>query len=129
MNYLTLIVNFFSGLFLSLFLINQYIFFCLLIRLEDFGKPKAQVVAKRVMERVTGVNIIPHFSRIEDKHLDFYNQFSIVVLGLDSIEARSCINFVACDFLGVLIIFSFLSVEKYVTFVLYFEIKSKHVQG
>lgn len=71
-----------------------------LCRLEDVGKPKAEVAAKRVMERVNGVNITPHFCRIEDKPLDFYSDFSIIVLGLDSIEARSYINSVACSFLG-----------------------------
>lgn len=70
-----------------------------LFRLEDVGKPKAEVAAKRVMERVSGVNIVPHFGRIEDKELDFYNEFSIIVLGLDSVEARSYINAVACGFL------------------------------
>ncbi|OWM83059.1 hypothetical protein CDL15_Pgr011741 [Punica granatum] len=70
-----------------------------LFRLEDVGKPKAEVAAKRVMERVNGVNIVPHFCRIEDKELDFYNDFNIIVLGLDSIEARSYINAVACSFL------------------------------
>lgn len=70
-----------------------------LFRLEDVGKPKAEVAAKRVMERVSGVNIVPHFCRIEDKELDFYSDFNIIVLGLDSIEARSYINAVACSFL------------------------------
>uniref|UniRef100_A0A7C8Z9R5 NEDD8-activating enzyme E1 catalytic subunit n=1 Tax=Opuntia streptacantha TaxID=393608 RepID=A0A7C8Z9R5_OPUST len=70
-----------------------------LFRLEDVGKPKAEVAAKRVMERVGGVNIVPHFCRIEDKDLDFYNDFNIIVLGLDSVEARSYINAVACSFL------------------------------
>ncbi|KAL6971526.1 NEDD8-activating enzyme E1 catalytic subunit [Sarracenia purpurea var. burkii] len=70
-----------------------------LFRLEDVGKPKAEVAAKRVMERVAGVEIVPHFCRIEDKELDFYNDFNIIVLGLDSIEARSYINSVACGFL------------------------------
>ncbi|XP_059632553.1 NEDD8-activating enzyme E1 catalytic subunit isoform X2 [Cornus florida] len=70
-----------------------------LFRLEDVGKPKAEVAAKRVMERVSGVNIVPHFCRIEDKELEFYNDFNIIVLGLDSIEARSYINAVACGFL------------------------------
>ncbi|XP_065863405.1 NEDD8-activating enzyme E1 catalytic subunit isoform X1 [Euphorbia lathyris] len=70
-----------------------------LFRVEDVGKPKAEVAAKRVMERVCGVNIVPHFCRIEDKELEFYNDFSIIVLGLDSIEARSYINDVACSFL------------------------------
>ncbi|CAN6863888.1 unnamed protein product [Brassica oleracea var. botrytis] len=70
-----------------------------LFRLEDVGKPKAEVAAKRVMERVSGVEIKPHFSRIEDKKLDFYNDFNIIALGLDSIEARRYINGVACGFL------------------------------
>ncbi|CAN6548056.1 unnamed protein product [Malus baccata var. baccata] len=70
-----------------------------LFRLEDVGKPKAEVAAKRVMERVSGVNIVPHFCRIEDKELEFYSDFSIIALGLDSIEARSYINSVACSFL------------------------------
>ncbi|CAA2995056.1 NEDD8-activating enzyme E1 catalytic subunit [Olea europaea subsp. europaea] len=51
------------------------------------------------MERVSGVNIMSHFCRIQDKPLNFYRDFSIIVLGLDSIEARSYINAVACDFL------------------------------
>jgi NEDD8-activating enzyme E1 len=73
----------------------------LLNRVQDVGKSKAEVAAKRVMERVSGVNIVPHFCRIEDKELEFYSQFHIIVLGLDSIEARSYINSVACGFLGM----------------------------
>lgn len=53
------------------------------------------------MERISGVHIVPHFCRIEDKDIDFYNEFNIIALGLDSIEARSYINTVACSFLGV----------------------------
>ncbi|XP_027116225.1 NEDD8-activating enzyme E1 catalytic subunit isoform X2 [Coffea arabica] len=70
-----------------------------LFRLEDVGKPKAEVAAKRVMERINGVEIRHHFCRIEDKPLEFYEKFNIIVLGLDSIEARSYINAVACGFL------------------------------
>ncbi|KAK7348290.1 hypothetical protein VNO80_22841 [Phaseolus coccineus] len=70
-----------------------------LFRLEDVGKPKAEVAAKRVMERISGVQIVPHFCRIEDKEIEFYNDFSIIALGLDSVEARSYINTVACSFL------------------------------
>ncbi|KAK4587161.1 hypothetical protein RGQ29_024044 [Quercus rubra] len=70
-----------------------------LFRFEDVGKPKAEVAAKRVMERISGVNIKPHYCRIEEKDIDFYSDFSIIVLGLDSIEARSYINAVACSFL------------------------------
>lgn len=70
-----------------------------LFRLEDVGKPKAEVAAKRVMERVSGVNIVSHFGRIEDKDIEFYNEFHLIALGLDSIEARSYINSVVCSFL------------------------------
>lgn len=74
---------------------------CYLSRLEDVGKPKAEVAAKRVMERISGVDIKHHFCRIEDKPIDFYSDFNIIVLGLDSAEARSYINAVACGFLGL----------------------------
>ncbi|PHU06736.1 NEDD8-activating enzyme E1 catalytic subunit [Capsicum chinense] len=70
------------------------------LRLGDVGKPKAEVAAKRVMEIVSGVDIKPHFCRLEDKPISFYNDFHIMVLGLDSVEARSYINSVACSFLG-----------------------------
>ncbi|KAK1294674.1 NEDD8-activating enzyme E1 catalytic subunit [Acorus calamus] len=70
-----------------------------LFRFGDVGKPKAEVAAKRVMERISGVNIVPHFCRIEDKDISFFDNFHIIVLGLDSIEARSYINAVACSYL------------------------------
>ncbi|KAL2571534.1 hypothetical protein AAZV13_17G013900 [Glycine max] len=87
------LLRFYTSLLLLLLLI------CFACRLEDVGKPKAEVAAKRVMERITGVEIVPHFCRIEDKEIEFYNDFSIIALGLDSIEARSYINTVACSFL------------------------------
>ena len=64
------------------------------------GKPKAEVAAQRIEERVAGVTVTPHFCRIEEKPLDFYEQFHIIVLGLDSLEARRYMNQVACSFLG-----------------------------
>ncbi len=56
------------------------------------GKPKAEVAADFIMARVPGVTVTPHFCKIEDKDRDFYEQFHIVVLGLDSIEARRWMN-------------------------------------
>lgn len=73
---------------------------CFFFRLADVGKPKAIVAAQKIMERVKGVNVTPHFCRIEDKEVDFYQQFQVIVLGLDSLEARSYINSVVCGFLG-----------------------------
>jgi ubiquitin-activating enzyme E1 C len=68
--------------------------------MTDVGKSKAEVAAERIMARIDGVTVAPHFGRIEDKPLDFYKQFHILVLGLDSLEARRFMNQVACSFLG-----------------------------
>lgn len=56
------------------------------------GNSKAEVAAKFVEKRVRGVKITPHNNRIQDFDEDFYMQFTIVVCGLDSIEARRWIN-------------------------------------
>lgn len=38
------------------------------------------------------VSITPHNCKIQDKDDDFYIQFTIIICGLDSIEARRWIN-------------------------------------
>ncbi|KAI3390887.1 hypothetical protein diail_8448 [Diaporthe ilicicola] len=63
-----------------------------LFRKDDVGKSKAEVAAKFVERRVKGVKITPHNNRIQDFDESFYMQFTIVVCGLDSIEARRWIN-------------------------------------
>lgn len=63
-----------------------------LFRKADVGKSKAEVAAQFVEKRVKGVKITPHNNRIQDFDEDFYMQFTIVVCGLDSIEARRWIN-------------------------------------
>ncbi|BDA43199.1 NEDD8-activating enzyme E1 catalytic subunit [Coccomyxa sp. Obi] len=70
-----------------------------LFRMKDVGKSKAEVAAERIMQRVEGVTVTPHFCRIEEKPMEFYEQFHILVLGLDSLEARRFMNQVACSFL------------------------------
>ena len=70
-----------------------------LFRPGDVGASKAETAAKRVAERVSGVVVTPHHCRIEDKPHEWYRQFHIIVLGLDSLEARSYMNAVACSFL------------------------------
>ena len=69
-------------------------------RPADVGKAKAIVAAERVMSRVAGVKVTPHFGRIEDKDPSFYREFNLIVMGLDSLEARSYINSMVCGFLG-----------------------------
>ena len=66
------------------------------------GKPKAEVAAQRIQQRIEGVTVTPHFGRIEEKPIEFYEQFHIIILGLDSLEARRYMNQVACSFLGEL---------------------------
>ena len=63
-----------------------------LFRQADVGKSKAEVAARFVEKRVKGVSITPHNCKIQDKDEDFYMQFTIVVCGLDSIDARRWIN-------------------------------------
>uniref|UniRef100_A0A7R9Y511 NEDD8-activating enzyme E1 catalytic subunit n=1 Tax=Prasinoderma coloniale TaxID=156133 RepID=A0A7R9Y511_9VIRI len=70
-----------------------------LFRPADVGRAKAEVAAARVNERVAGANVVPHFCRIEEKDEAFYRQFALIVLGLDSLEARAYMNAVACGML------------------------------
>ena len=70
-----------------------------LFRMKDVGKPKAVVAAERISERISDVKVVSHFGRIEDKPAEFYKDFHIIVLGLDSVEARSWINATVCSFL------------------------------
>ena len=67
--------------------------------MQDVGKPKAVVAAERVNARVSGARVTPHFCRIEDLPASFYAGFTIIILGLDSLEARRYMNSVACSLL------------------------------
>eukprot|EP00951_Prasinocladus_malaysianus_P005638 scaffold39791_cov44-Prasinocladus_malaysianus.AAC.1 len=60
--------------------------------MKDVGKSKAEVAAERINARVSGVKVTPHHCRIEDKQADFYRDFHVIVLGLDSLEARRHMN-------------------------------------
>ena len=69
-------------------------------RMRDVGKSKAIVAAERINNRVAGVNVTAHHCRIEEKPAEWYQQFTVIVLGLDSLEARRYMNSVVCSFLG-----------------------------
>ncbi|KAF9053830.1 hypothetical protein BDZ89DRAFT_1056385 [Hymenopellis radicata] len=63
-----------------------------LFRPKDVGKAKAIVAAEFIMKRVPGVTVTPYFGKIQDKDDDYYMQFSLVICGLDSVEARRWMN-------------------------------------
>ena len=50
------------------------------------------MAAQRVMERVEGVAVTAHTCMIQEKPVEFYKQFHVIVLGLDSLEARRYMN-------------------------------------
>ncbi len=61
-------------------------------REKDVGKSKAEVAAAFIMDRVPGCVVTPYFGKIQDMDEEYYSQFSIIVCGLDSVEARRWIN-------------------------------------
>jgi len=63
-----------------------------LFRTGDVGKPKAEVAAAFINKRISGVNVVGHYAKIQDMPDTFYQQFHIIISGLDSIDARRWIN-------------------------------------
>lgn len=63
-----------------------------LFRPKDIGRPKAEVAAEFLNDRVPNCNVVPHFNKIQDFNDTFYRQFHIIVCGLDSVIARRWIN-------------------------------------
>uniref|UniRef100_A0A8C2Z4P7 NEDD8-activating enzyme E1 catalytic subunit n=1 Tax=Cyclopterus lumpus TaxID=8103 RepID=A0A8C2Z4P7_CYCLU len=63
-----------------------------LFRPTDVGRPKANVAADFVNNRIPGCCVVPHFKKIQDIDETFYRQFHIIVCGLDSIVARRWMN-------------------------------------
>lgn len=53
---------------------------------------KAEVVAEFVMKRCPGVQVIPHVCRVQELNYNFYQQFGVIIGGLDNIEARKFLN-------------------------------------
>jgi hypothetical protein len=45
--------------------------------------------------------VTPHYGRIENQTQEFYQQFHVIILGLDSLEARRYMNSLVCGMLGM----------------------------
>ncbi|CDK29356.1 unnamed protein product [Kuraishia capsulata CBS 1993] len=69
-----------------------------LFRKEDVGRSKAIAASEFVMRRIRrGVRITPYFGKIQDKPKEYYRGFTLVICGLDSVEARRWINATLVD--------------------------------
>ncbi|GME77257.1 unnamed protein product [[Candida] boidinii] len=68
-----------------------------LFRVEDIGKSKSEIAVNYIKKlRCGGIDkslqIKSHFNKIQDFDDGFYQEFDIVICGLDNIEARKWIN-------------------------------------
>lgn len=65
-----------------------------LFRAADVGRSKADTAAAFIRQRMKDplLQITSHFCKIQDKTPDFYQQFGVIICGLDNVEARRWIN-------------------------------------
>lgn len=63
-----------------------------LFRKKDVGKYKSEVAAEFIQNRCQGVKVTPYTQKIQDFDKNFYNQFHVIIAGLDNIEARRWLN-------------------------------------
>ena len=62
------------------------------VRSADVGKPKATVAAAFIENRIPGCKVTPYYGKIQDKDVEYYLQFTLIICGLDSVQARRWIN-------------------------------------
>jgi len=84
-------LNRFDSRFLK-FITFCLIFFFITCREKDIGDWKAKVAAEFVMKRCPGTKIAYHTDPIQDFDMAFYEQFQVIIAGLDNVEARRWIN-------------------------------------
>nr|MDO8112195.1 ThiF family adenylyltransferase [Candidatus Sigynarchaeota archaeon] len=67
----------------------------LLFRMEDIGKPKAEIAAKRVKELNPSVDVEFHFKKIQELPLEMYEKCDVIIAALDNVQARFDLNVIA----------------------------------
>ena len=72
-----------------------------LFRQKDVGSSKAKVAANFINQRCPWMNVVAHHGKIQDKSLDFYKAFNVVISGLDNVEARRWLNATICGLVDV----------------------------
>ena len=63
-----------------------------LFRNSDVGRPKAEVAAEFIMNRIPTCHVTPYHTKIQNFDREFYSDFGVIVAGLDNVEARRWLN-------------------------------------
>ena len=63
-----------------------------LFRKKDVQKFKAEVAAEFIMNRCPEVNITFYTKPVQEFELSFFSKFTVIIAGLDNVEARRWIN-------------------------------------
>lgn len=63
-----------------------------LFRHSDVGSYKSEVAARFIEKRVPGCKVTAHIGKIQEKPKEFYEDFQVIIAGLDNIEARRWLN-------------------------------------
>lgn len=63
-----------------------------LFRHKDIGSYKAETAARFISARIPGCNVVAHNCEIQTKNEAFFQEFHMVICGLDSIVARRWLN-------------------------------------
>jgi ubiquitin-activating enzyme E1 C len=63
-----------------------------LFRQKDVGNSKAKTAAAFINQRCPWMRVTAHHGMIQDKNVDFYAQFNVIISGLDNVEARRWLN-------------------------------------